>query len=121
MLRFIMILSFILAAAYINVQVILQTEKHKNRNIIWFIMAAVDIAGTMLVNKIYNVLVDGIDIEFKGVINYFLLIVGLGTLTYISSALLVMLSRHGAKVRGGELVILLDAILGIVILGLFLL
>lgn len=121
MLRFIMILSFILAAAYMNVQIILQTEKHKNRNIIWFMMASADIAGTTLINKIYNILVEGIDIEFKGVINIFLLIVGLGTLVYISTSLIAILSRHGAKGRGGDLVLLMDAVLGVVILGLFLL
>lgn len=121
MLSLIALGAFILAVAYMNVQWIARTEKNRNRNIIWFFIALIDILGTIIAIKVYNLLRNGIDLEFAGAANYFFLILGGASLFLISNSLLSVLSRHGAYRQGAGLVFLLDFLMAIVIFGLFLL
>jgi hypothetical protein len=119
LIRFIFIMALILSVAYMNVRIFVQTEKNKNRDILWFMVAVADIIGTIIIIKTYNSLAGGIDLQFSGAAEFLLMFIGYAALILISIQLIVLLSRHGARKRGTGLVLTLDLIIGVVLYLLF--
>ncbi|TDT46104.1 hypothetical protein [Fonticella tunisiensis] len=119
MFGLVFVLSLAASAAYVNIKIINDTERNKNRDGIRFLLIFLDIIGTFLILKFYNTLTDGVQIEFSGAIRFMLMISGFAALFITSAKLIVLLKRYSAARKGLNFIVILDFVISIVILGLY--